>query len=85
MIKNKIKLMDICVWVCAICYLFAFFSTYFKINGEYARYEAIYAEMLKESNDFNNSNDYNNSAQLKKKAHYLQTQRVRSTMHITTT
>ncbi len=61
MVKNKIKIFNICVWICAICYLFAFFSTYFRINGEYARYEAIYAEMLKESNDFNNNNNYNNS------------------------
>ena len=53
--------MNICVWLCAICYLFAFFSTYFKVNGEYARYEAIYAEMLKESNEFNDNNKFNNS------------------------
>lgn len=61
MVKDKIKLFNICVWICAICYLFAFFSTYFKVNGEYARYEAIYAEMLKESSDFNNNNNYNNA------------------------
>ena len=61
MVKNKIKIFDICVWICAICYLFAFFSTYFRVNGEYARYEAIYAEMLKESKDFNDNNKYNNS------------------------
>ena len=67
MVKNKLKIFDICVWICAICYLFAFFSTYFKVNGEYARYEAIYAEMLKESNDFNNNNNYNNSGSNVKK------------------
>lgn len=58
MVKNKIKIFNICVWLCAICYLFAFFSTYFKVNGEYARYEAIYAEMLKQSSSLNNTKNY---------------------------
>lgn len=62
MLRNKIKVMNICVWLCVICYLFAFFSAYFKINGEYERYEAIYAQMLKESSDFNNSYNYENSS-----------------------
>lgn len=61
MIKNKIKFFNICVWICAICYLFAFFSTYFRVNGEYERFEAIYAEMLKESNDFKDKHDYDNA------------------------